>query len=711
MTERPGWARRMRRYLFVLLAVALAFCLSSAASFGQDSGRPENLEPGERADLDERVPVNFVFVGYDPDDVATPRFLSGLPSRYKPVVRSRLTYTESVEKSLLGLNYTYDYKTLYTNDQYESRLFGYLSRIAKPAPLTEYQLLYNGDDERFCDPPDEDPEDPVPCQETGVRNVRNNHFIDAPSVERWLVENAPAGVDTRRNTVFFINWWGDGTQPRPGFKHHVYTKTNEPDPDTRFDFGKQLDTRKLIGWGGTTAEDEESGLGSTKRVWFHDLSAGPDSFTDNWNVDDPDLTGDGIRDYRLPPVWEYFAPGGYRDESRLTDDLSKVSRYVAIDLLFTSSPLYPPEFTPRLLPNRIDLDVNTVEGISGVSASSRYQTPSLVLDEVEELHRLPYSIDQEDLAYSGKARECYLEYVAYTYPEGETGEVCYGWYRNYSPEANLFLFGAVNLENLLDRDGRRTYEAALLNWSVRDGKDFETSPPVLGFADENYRDGTQSFVISFVSPSIAEAGYGLSTTEIHEYGHHLNLSHPFDGFDYETGTEFGWDGRFYFTGVGNEVNSIMSYVDLNWDFSQFDRDNTDRFQAAAYINNANALAEEILASDGAARAADELAEADTAYGRAKAALVEHDYRATFYNAKHAYEAALSGAREAGVTVEPSDDGRTADLASRGSSRIPGEYIDKPDVGDQVEPSDEPSIQSLSPPEPEAYTPLAHRLRR
>jgi hypothetical protein len=152
-------------------------------------------------------------------------------------------------------------------------------------------------------------------------------------------------------------------------------------------------------------------------------------------------------------------------------------------------------------------------------------------------------------------------------------------------------------------------------------------------------------------------------------------------------------------------------VDLNWDFSQFDRDNTNRFQAAAYINNANALAEEILANDGAAQAADELAEADAAYGEAKAALAEHDYATTFDNAKRAYEAVLSGAREAGVEVEASNDGRTAVPASRASSRIPGEYIDKPEIGDRVEPSDEPSIQSLSPPEPEAYTPLAHRLRR
>jgi hypothetical protein len=77
----------------------------------------------------------------------------------------------------------------------------------------------------------------------------------------------------------------------------------------------------------------------------------------------------------------------------------------------SSSPLYPPQFTPRLLPSRINLDVNTVEGIPGVNASQRYQTPGLVLDEVDELHRLPYSMDQQDVAYKGKARECYLERV------------------------------------------------------------------------------------------------------------------------------------------------------------------------------------------------------------------------------------------------------------------------------------------------------------
>jgi hypothetical protein len=710
MIEQRGLGRKLRSVRFVLLACVAALCLVPGASVGQEGSGYQNLEPGRRADLDERVPVNFVFVGYERDDVDIGSFNGGLPKEYKPVIRSEYLQTrsfqkDSVKKSLLGLNYTYDYNTFFADSRYEDRLFRHLSRIAKPAPLSDFQKLYNGNDKKFCDnPPDltlGTPGNPAKCQKNGVRDIKNNHHIDAPSVEQWLAQNAPAGVDTNRNTVFFINWWGDGTKPREGFKYHVYTKTDEPDPDTGYNFGEERESRKLIAWGGTTADDEESGLGSTERIWFHDLSAGPDSFTDNWNVDDPDLTGDGVEDYRLPPIWEYYAADGYRDESKLTGDLAKVSRYVAIDLMFTSSPLYPPQFTPRLLPSRINLDVNTVEGWPGVNASRRYLTPPLVLDEIGELHRLPYSMDQQDLAYKGKARECYLEFVDFMNSFlGRKGQLCYERYRySYRAVANLFLYGATNLEELLGHDRRRTYQATLLNWAVRDGKKGRSIFPLGGFADDNHRNGTQSFVYDFISPAHVRFGWGLTTTEIHEYGHHLNLSHPADGFDYETKTNYFADGRFNFAGVGHEINSMMSYVELNWDFSQFDRDNTNRFQAAGYINNANALAKRILSSPKAGQAKSELKAADRYYGKAKAALAAHDYGGTFDNAKRTYEAVLDGARSAGVKVEASNDGRTAVTASqRFTSLIPGEYIDRP------EPSDEQ-------PGRKAYTPLGHRMRR
>jgi hypothetical protein len=142
-------------------------------------------------------------------------------------------------------------------------------------------------------------------------------------------------------------------------------------------------------------------------VWFYDLSAGPESWTDNWNVDDADVDEDGVADFRLPPVWEYLANGGFRPRSALSGDLAKVARYVAINLLFTSSPSFPPAITPPRLPRTINLDSNTYEGWEGVDASAGYIKRRLLLKELGELlplQRLDY--DNQDLPFTGEARRC-----------------------------------------------------------------------------------------------------------------------------------------------------------------------------------------------------------------------------------------------------------------------------------------------------------------
>jgi hypothetical protein len=107
---------------------------------------------------------------------------------------------------------------------------------------------------------------------------------------------------------------------------------------------------------------------------------------------------------------------------------------------------------------------------------------------------------------------------------------------------------------------------------------------------------------------------------------------------------------------GDEHNSIMSYIDLNWDFSQFDRDNAARFHAAGYIANANVIAGDILASKKANRATSLLAAADAAVGRAEKAMAAHDYEKTWFEARAAYELVLQGAERAGVDVEASHNG-------------------------------------------------------
>src|SRR5918995_4157476 len=137
-------------------------------------------------------------------------------------------------------------------------------------------------------------------------------------------------------------------------------------------------------------------------------------------------------------------------------------------------------------------------------------------------------MDQQDLAYKGKARECYLEFVDFMNSFlGWKGQLCYERYQySYRSVANLFLYGATNLDELLGGDRRRTYQATLLNWAVREGKKSRTNEPIIGYADHNYRNGTQSFVYNFVSPAFVRLGYGLTTTEIHEYGHHSTSATP-----------------------------------------------------------------------------------------------------------------------------------------------------------------------------------------
>ncbi|HEX7145971.1 MAG TPA: hypothetical protein VF512_00565 [Actinomycetota bacterium] len=616
----------MRRRLLAVLSVgamvaALAAGVAPASGAGGSAPRLRNLDPGGPARFSEKVPVNLVFVGYERDQVSKRRVLAGLPHSYKPLNRNRLFYGVTEP---LGIRYTYDYDVTYAGAGYERKFFSTLSRLARPAPLTELQQQYND-------------------QVHNVLEVTSNHHIDAPTVERWLALHPPAGVDTRQNTIFFVNWYG-----RPDFKFHVYTKTDEPEPDTGFNFGADTESRKLIAWGGTTPDDEEDGLGKLRRVWFYDLSAGPESWTDNWNVDDADLDGDDVPDYRMPPIWEY-TKGGFRAPGALSGDLSKVARYVGINLLFTSSPSYSPELTPPDLPHTVNIDSNTYEAIPGVNASRRYIKPGLLLQELSELQPTTrFSYDNQDLPLTGKARQCYDLWL----PAQDTP--CYPDL-DYPAFANLFLFNALHLERTQDDAGRVDYELPNFNYATTNAEE----SGLLGYADDNYRTGTQSFVFNFVSPAIAE-NYGLTTTMIHEDGHHLAMSHPHDGYDSETGVDYEPTGPYYFAWSGDESNTMMSYIDLNWDFSQFDRDNMNRYMAAAFAHSANVVAADILADPDAGRAADELASADSLLGASRAAFRGHRYLAASFLAKGAYDLVRKGARQAGVAVVGSHDGWQVD---------------------------------------------------
>jgi hypothetical protein len=218
------------------------------------------------------------------------------------------------------------------------------------------------------------------------------------------------------------------------------------------------------------------------------------------------------------------------------------------------------------------------------------------------------------------------------------------------------------------------YELPIFNYALGPG----VKSRVLGMAMDNFVDGTQAGVFTFISPESVADGYGLTTTQVHEAGHHLGLSHPHDGYDSQRGKDYQPDGEFYFANAGGEVNSVMSYIDLNWDFSQFDRDNSDRFLAAAYNEAANKLAAKVLAATTAGNVRDHLDAADRLLGAATKAFATHDYRVAYTHAEDAYQQVAAAAKAAAVDpagvaaamrAEAEADRRTAEVHN------PHEFID------------------------------------
>ncbi len=590
-----------------------------------------HLSAGGMADLRERVPVHFVFVGYSERQVDKAKFLAGLPKRYKPVIRSRGWYNQP---EYLGIDHTFDYRTTFTDTPYENTFFNYLKRIGKPVPLTAAQTAYNN-------------------QTNNVLNVTSNLDISAPKVERWLGANPPPGVDTTRNTVFFINWYG-----RKDFRFHVYRKKGEAFSGGFLDAGAR-DFAAMMAWGGTPPWDEEDPGVRTERVWFYDLSAGPETWTSNWNVDTPDLTDDGIEEYRMPPIWEYRT-GGYRAVSALTADLAKVARYVAIDLLFTTSPIYPPALAPPALPDKISLDLNSYEGNPNVDASSLYIKPHEIRNKVQELLPLnTVDIDSQDLPFweDPEFNTCWQKFGE---PLGYTTS-CYTG-RPYVNWQSLYLHNALNASDMLDDRANGTYEVGAHTYFVP----HDTLSYGFAYADDNQRDDTQSMVHWFPLPSQLSR-IGATDILIHEFGHHFGMSHPHDGYDYEEGIDFGPGGRLHFAWVGDESNTIMTYLPVNNEFSQFDLDNRNRWMAATYLTNANKILASLLRDGDAALVRPRLLEADAIAGRVARAFADHDYLGAYRLALSAYRIVRAAAAKAGISVTGTDEGLRTDA---GAAPIP-----------------------------------------
>lgn len=617
-----------KRILLMFAVTAILLPIAAPVSAGSTPTTPTLSAPNTQTTADANalqsdtinltVPVNIVFIGYNRQQINRDAVLAQLSNSYDPVVRAPRFYGLSGRD--VGLHYRFVYHTITVPQRFEDNFFHHLAELGTEGSLTTYQQRYNS-------------------QQHNVLNVTGPVlYIDAPSVEAWLAANARSlGVDTVHSyTIFYVNWFN-----RSDFRFHVYTKTDEPDPDTGVNFGAVRDEPKVIGWGGTTS-----------RTWFYDMSAGPEWRTTNWNVDDEDVTGDGAPDYRIPPIWEYRA-GGFRDPSQLSADLGLVTRYVAINELFTPSPLYDPINTRPQQGGSKVVSINMLED-DPASSGLDWIHPQKVRTELSALE--PYyrfAANLQDYQPIGADAQRAFRIWAGVLQEND----CWNAYGDLFAE--LFCFFDGHLSQYPTPHNARDYIINNFDFNTTDADRGQTCC----YADDNWRDGTQSYVFIIDAPREKTFGQGFTGNLIHENGHHLGLSHPHDGYDSATGLDYDPsypDGSLYFAWIGDESNTPMAYLLLTYHFGVFNRDNMARWEVAGLLHQGDQLVGQLQQYKGASGVASLLDSYATNRESALGRLQAWDFEGAAQKAVDGYGALEQAAMDMGVTL-PSPAAPTAPI--------------------------------------------------
>ncbi len=646
--------------LVLVFALSTILSVSPAAISARSPASPPELaalQPGEGLVLYPRIPVNIVFVGYAPGpapwEINPPLFDQILPATSVPVVYGDPFFQKNIAQYLVyPILYQYDYNLMFADEAFEDAFFSFLADASVAADLSVAQELYNE-------------------QQARSLTVTDNHWIDAKAVETWLAQHAGPmlGVDTTAYTLFLVNW-----ASRDDFKHHVYVRTDIVSPDTGLNPCLVDERCRFIAWGGSA----NLGLSEPHRIWFLDLSAGPDTRSASWNIDDVEVPEprlatqqNGIMDYRIPPIWEYGNLSGYRPFTSVTYDLALVTRVVAINLLFTNDPLYPAGLPAReYLPGEIEIDINILQFDPGTDAETTLD-PDVVVTQLQALQ--PYNSFSWERNFHEPSRR--LRDVFSTYLESfsdPTIRSSYGYRDPRSPFVGATRDLITYFENHMHQylEGEPAYELPVFSFALPDPTP-EQLYPYIGFAPSLSADHVvQHFVASFFYPSMLEL-FGRGQTDIvtHEIGHHLGLSHAHDGVDAEWGLLYTADDAFYFAWLGGQSNSVMSYFSLyDGGFSRFDLDNMSRWMTWEHLAFANHLAGRILESPRASEVFGSLLQADQNAGLALVSF----YVMAYEEAAQYAVAASQGLREAAelinVVVDPG--GSPGVWGTRGMGRSP-----------------------------------------
>jgi hypothetical protein len=617
------------------------------------------LSPGVMPRLDSDLDVNVVFLGFRPG--GGPRQIDDARFRAQLATHSVLAGGDAAGNTVAQIAFRLRPHVVYAPPWYEDAVFAYLKAIGirqttpfdvgpgtPSLPISPIQYIYD-----FCNLSAGN----LGCDfgasaaRANQRMITSTLYIHAPAVERALAASLSAiGVDPRSPTLVLMNW-----SDRPDFVDHHYMKVNEPQVDTGAELGYGV-TNLLGGWGGTAADDPEdcpSGC-PVSRLFFLDLSASPTIL--NWDLVAPRQRSEdpGPPQYRLPPIWDYGSVG-YRPFDDLTDALAdKIVNDVFISELVNANPVYPTELGAPRLPSQLELNVNHLAWNPPVDPS-RLWKPAVA---TAILDKLPYSFSVDAKTAPGmdtRRLQDVLGCWSRSYPVSTDARSCYGG-RLGTAQADLYFYFRDHLAQYLD--GGPVREIPIFIFDLPDA----LQPLITGFADQTWSDELrQSFIYIFGSPQLRQpplpvvAGY--TPHVVHETGHHVGLSHPHNGFRCldEGCTQvrwFGAEGDTYYTWLADQVSSVMSYIHVNDDFSQFDRDNMARYRSYDFLWMANEILAKLLASPRAGDVSAAIADADAAAASALAAYRSMDYEQSVTHAATAHRLILGAADAIGVNLDP-----------------------------------------------------------
>jgi hypothetical protein len=668
---------KLRRPTVRLSPLLLSAALVSSPCSAAPAGLPPltNLAPGSDLRIQQTADVNVVLVGFGGivDPAAAEAAVSSL------VPWNGVPQADASGQSFLGQRFDFRYHFTLAPTWFEDAFFTWLHAAAQPQaplpfangmlplPITPGQFVYD-----FCNlDPTYDPAHGCSfnpdAPRVNRRFVTQNYLLNATSVEKVLSQALPSalGIDVTRPTIVLLNWWG-----RPDYVDHIYLDPSEPDPETHAPRGLFV-ANELAGYGGTSVSDPETCAAGDcvhHRLWFYDVSAGPMVRTGGFDLvaDVPRMTGalnKGAPDYRFHHIADYGTPSGtYRPLDTLLFDLDLLVGEVFVSEIAFGAPLYPPGLTPPQQPHRISLDINRWSW-SGQSLGGLLDVPRVIA----KMDALPYDFaatvtDQSDGPDSniGRIWQCSMtsEYAA------QLGQSCYGNRNGGYAFGDLQSYFSDHLFQYLT--GAPDYEVPIFQFDVPPGL---AQNGFTGVADSNYdgfgltptalADLRQSFVFTSTTPS-DDATNGHGALLEHETGHHLGFSHPHNGyrcFNDACGpyvVAYGVIPETFFSWAGDYVTGLMTYANVNNDYSRFELDGVQRWLTWQYLDLSNFVASRIGASPRAGAVSPAVSQADALAGAALGAYQAYDYASAVQQARAAYDALMAAADAINVHISPQD---------------------------------------------------------